>query len=174
MGYMTEQATLTSKKQTVTVPFWVDCLIYSGTIIVKSPLFRSFLFSLVRVFPFYPFSRWEIWNSDSYDRRSKDQSEPLIRPIFLEDFGFWNSVLDRRGSGRERSLWQWRMYGNATSVRLRMKSLILPVLWDAVFASSKIRLWKGAKRFRCINCKTCQRCLINCPQLSKQAPPSLI
>jgi hypothetical protein len=31
MGYMTEQPTLTSKKQTVTVPFWVNCLLYSGT-----------------------------------------------------------------------------------------------------------------------------------------------
>ena len=45
MGYMTEQATLTSKKQAVAVPFWVNCLIYSGT-----NLFFSFLFVRNSVF----------------------------------------------------------------------------------------------------------------------------
>jgi hypothetical protein len=43
MGYMTEQPTLTSKKQTVTVPFWVNCLIYSGTNNRKFSLFPFFL-----------------------------------------------------------------------------------------------------------------------------------
>ena len=67
MGYMTEQLTLTSKKQTVTIPFWVNCLILrherTGPSSIRKKRTGLFLFfPFFFAFPFPSYGAMVLWD----------------------------------------------------------------------------------------------------------------